>query len=303
MTSEGKTEVQYVRKFTKFDILISTLMVLSFAFVGGSLFVLLVLTIFPTSVSGNVLIFFTLWFFFPLLLGLMALFRNHIVAWIFGKLSGDGIFQFAVFWNRFPLLLGGLFVISFLYGAFREPKPFLVWFTFFPLFMSLYFIFERSLSDEGVIQILFEGLFSSLNNFRKRQYYWKKISRIIENSFRMANIQISSDVLVYHLNKKLLETNEDVSDDLRSIEAWLLGRQNSCFESIKKILPEVEIKPCTKDSFLKRFLKQVLENPTETQADIIKSIAWLIFFAFIVVTLLIVRPDLLGDVLSRLLGK
>lgn len=303
MTSEGKTEVQYVRKFTKFDILISTLMALSFAFVGGSLFALLVLTIFPTQISGNVLIFFTLWLFFPILLGLMALFRNRIVEWIFGKLSSDGILQFAVFWNRFPFLLVGLVVISFLYGAFREPLPFLVWFTFLSLFMPLYFIFERSLLDDGVIQILFEGLYSSLNNFRKRQYYWKKISRIIENSFKMANIQISSDVLTYHLNKKLLETNEDISNDLRSIEAWLLGRQSSCVESLKKIIPEVEIGPCTKDSFLKRFLKQVLENPTETQADIIKSIAWLIFFAFIVVMLLIVRPDLLGEVLSRLLGR
>jgi hypothetical protein len=151
MTSEDKTEIQYVREFTKFDILTSTLMVLSFAFVGGSLFVLLALTIFPTTVGGNFLNFLALWFFFPVLLGLMALFRNHIVAWTFRKLSGDSTLQFAFFLNRFLFLLVGLLAILFLY-AFREPTVFLAWFAFFPLSMSSYFIFERSLSDEGVIR-------------------------------------------------------------------------------------------------------------------------------------------------------
>ena len=271
MTSESKTEVQLVRKSTKFDILVSELIVLPYALVGGIFFVLLVLIRFPTIDIGNIFIFLTLLLFFPVLLGVTALFRNHILEWVFGKLSHDGIFQFAVGWHVFPFFLVVVLLLLLSLNVFREPTSLLFWLTFLSLCMPLFFILEHPLSNEGAVQILFEGLFSSLDNFHRRQYYWKKISKAIEKSLKNGNIQVSSDDLTYHFNKKLLETNEDISDDLRSIQAWMLGRQKSCLDSIKRIFPEVKIEPCTKDSFLRRVFR-VLENPTPTRLVSLNSL-------------------------------
>lgn len=293
MASENKTKVQFVQKATKFDILASELIVFPCAFVGGTFFVLLVQLMFAAS---NFSVFLILWLFFPILLTIVALLRNRIIERVFRRLSHDGIFQFAIFWNSYPLIV---IAFSFFLGlmALRDPLYLLSSLSFLLLSIPLYFIFEHPLSQEGAVQILFEGLFSSIDDFPRRQYYWKKISKIIENLLRIGNIQVSSNDLIYHFNKKLLETNEDISDGLRSIQAWMLGEQRTGLDSIKNTFPEVEIEPCTKISFLRR----VLENPTPIQANLIKFFASLISASLILIIVLISHPELLGDFLKSLL--
>jgi len=293
MASESETKAQFVRKATKFDILMLEFIVAPCAFVGGTVFALLIQLTFPTSNFG---VFLILWLFFPILLTIVTLLRNRILERVFRRLSHDGIFHFAVFWKSYPF-----FVIAFSFllglGTLRDPIYVLSSFSFFSLSISPYLIFEHPLSYEGGVQILFEGLFSSIDDFSKRQYYWKKISKTIEDLLRIGNIQVSSNDLIFHFNKKLLETNEDISDDLRSIRAWMLGEQKTCLDSIKSIFPEVKIEPCTKVSFLRR----ALGNPTPTQASLIKFFASWIFAILILLILLISHPELLDDFLKSLL--
>ena len=138
--------------------------------------------------------------------------------------------------------------------------------------------------------MLFEGLFASLNNVLKRQYYLKRISKIIENLLKIGNIQVSSDDLIYHVNKKLMETNEDISNDLRNIQAWMLGRQRTCLDSLKRIIPNIKIQQRKKDSFF----RQILENPSPRLFDLIK------FFALLIVLLivLLVHPELMSQAIN-----
>jgi hypothetical protein len=294
MASEGKTKVQFVRKYTKFDILVSELIVIPYALVGGTFFVLLFLLTFPTNNFG---IFLILWLFFPILLAIVALYRNRILERVFRRISHYGYLQFASTWQIFPFFV---VAISFFWGlyTFHDPRYFLLSLTFLFLCIPLYFIFDSPLTYEGRVQILFEELFSSLNNYPERQPYWKKISKIIERLLKIGNIQISSNDLIFHFNKKLLETNDDISDNLRRIQAWMLGTQRTCLDSIKNIFPEIKIEPYTKISFLRR----VLENPTPIQAGLIKFFASLVCLTIILIIVLIIHPELLGDFLKLLLG-
>lgn len=292
MTSEGKTEVQFVRKSTKFDILVAEFIVFPYALVGGTFFALRVLSTFPTINFG---IFLILWLFFPILLAIVALFRNRILERAFRRMSHVGYLQFALFWRIFPLFV---IAVSFSWSlyTFRDPSFLLLSLTFAFLCIPLYFIFDHPLTYEGTVQILFEGLFSSFNNFRERQSYWRRISKIIEGLLKIGNIQVSSKDLIFHFNKKLLETNEDISDDLRNIQAWMLGRQRTCLNSIKNIFPEVKIEPYTRDSFLRR----VLENLTPIQANLIKFFASWMFAILLLIIVLIIHPELLPDFLKSL---
>lgn len=291
MASENKTEVQFVRKATKFDILVLELIVIPCSFLGGTLFALLSLLNFPTMNFG---IFIILWLLFPTLFTVVALFRNRILERLFRKLSHDGIFRFAVFWKSYLFFI---LVLSFFFGfyTFHDPLFPLSLLAFLLLCLPLYFIFEHPLSNEGAVRILFEGLFSSFNDFPMRNYYWKKISKIIENLLRIGNIHVSSNDLIFHFNKKLLETNEDISDDLRSIQAWMLNERRTCLDSIKSVFPEVKIEPCTKISFLRR----ASENPI-VQANLIKVFASLIFAILMLIIVLISHPELLWDFLRSL---
>ena len=296
-TSEKQTEdkVQYVRKFTKLSIIVSELISLSLALTGGIFFGILVLLSFPKM---DFFSFLALWLVFPILLTIVAVRRNHILEWIFKRISHEGYLQFAFVWKTFPLFI---FVISFYLwlNSLRYPTYLLFSLTFLFLFMPLYFIFEHPLSYEGEVQILFEGLFSSLDNFHKRQYYMREISKIIENLLKIGNIQVSSSDLIYHLNKKLLETNEDISNDLRDIQAWMLGRQRTCLDSLKRIVPDIEIKPCTKKG---SFLERAWENLTPTQASLIGSL--IKFFALLAILLivLLVRPETINQAINLAKG-
>lgn len=286
-----RDEVQFVRKSTKLDIITLELIVLPSALLGGAFFALLVLLNFRTM---NLFSLLLLWLFFPILLAIMALCRNYILEWVFRKISHESYLQFAIFWQiMFPILV---IAISFLlwFIAPRDPIYLLSLLTFLFVSMALYFIFERPLSHDGMVQVLFEGLFSSLDNFPRRQYYLKKISKIIENLLKMGNIQVSSGDLIYHINKKLLETDEDVSNDLENVRAWMLGRQRTCLDSLKKIIPDIRIEPPMKDSFFRR----VLENPTPIQADLIK------FFVILIVllTVLLVHPELISQAINLAKG-
>jgi len=287
---KAKDEIQFVNKYTKPDLAITAFIVGLLSFIGGLFFALLVLLSFPAiGLFG----FLSVGLLFLILSIVLAVGRNHIIEWIFGKISHEHYLSFVIFWKRYPWLV---IAISFLLGSgMRANSTYLLYALTF-LFMStpIYFVFEKPLSNRGGIEVVFEGLFSSINNFYERQYYLKIISKTIEQAFRMGNIAVTSNDLIYNFNRKLLETNEDISDDLRNIKAWMSGEQRTCLDSLKKIIPEIKIEPYTKISFFRR----VLANPTPIQADLIK------FFAILIaaVIVLLVRPELINSAINLVKG-
>jgi hypothetical protein len=153
------------------------------------------------------------------------------------------------------------------YG-FHDPRYFMLPLVVFFFFTAIYMIFDSPLTQEGEIVILFEMLSSHLSNFHEATQYWKKIAKKIENMLRAGSIQPSSKDLAYYFSKKLLETNDDISNDLLSIREWMLGRQRSFLEAIEHINPEIKLVPCEKNIYL----DWILKNPDK----MIKYIAILI---------------------------
>ena len=136
---QTKDKIQFVQKTTKFDKALSELVVLPYALIGGTFFVLLILSSFPTMAFG---IFLFLWLLFPILLTAVVLFRNRILEGIFAKISHKGYLQFAMGWRVFPLFV---IAVSSFWGlfVFRDPRFFLLSLTFLYLCMPFYLIFEH----------------------------------------------------------------------------------------------------------------------------------------------------------------
>jgi hypothetical protein len=173
------------------------------------------------------------------------------------------------------------------YGFYDRRYFMLPFFTFFS-FTAIYMIFDGPLTQEGEIAILFEMLSSPLNNFHEAQQYWKRIAKKIESMLRAGNIELSSKDLVYSFSKKLLETSDDISNDLLSIRDWMLGRRRSCFEAIKHINNEINLVPCKRNVFL----DWVLTSPD--------AIMKYVFAGILIVIVLAISPNSISSILNFL---
>jgi hypothetical protein len=297
MSSEGKTEVTFVRKTSRLEKTAVEFIILPYAVVGGVFLALIVFAGFPEL---NIAVSLAVWFFFPILFTILVASRNRILEWFFNKASHQSYLELAIFMKNYPFFsVAGAFVIGI--NAFREPMALFVALSFLFLSLPLYYIFERPLTGEGRVQILFDGLFESLDNFTRRQYYWEKISEMIEKRLKVGNIKVMSSDLIHQFNKTLLETPKDVSNDLRNIQAWMLGRQRTCFDSIKGIYPEIKFEPYTKESYL----KHTFENLTSVQANLIKFLSSLAVIAILSIVVILMRPELANEALGliqRFLG-
>jgi hypothetical protein len=296
MASKGKTKPQFVREASKSELLALTLISSSSALLGGGLLVVLLLLEYP---NFNFDISLALWLLFPISFGLIAVSRNRILKRTFNWLSYDGCLYSPYFWKRIFPLLEFVFSFYFFLSAFRDVRYLLVALSFIFLSIPFYFIFESSLSMRGWVQSLFEGLFSSFNNYFKLQYYWRSISKTIEGLMEIGNIQLSSNELIFEFNRKLLETNEDISNDLRSIEAWMLNERRTVLDVIERIFPSIEIRRCTKISFFEK-ISAYLQNPNEIQAGLIKFVLSLIFVFILSLIVLAFRPELFKDIANSL---
>lgn len=285
-----KDKIQYVNKSTKSDLAITSILVALLSLLGNTFLAAIILRSFPIlGFYGFVAIALS----FTVLFTVLSISRNHVIGWIFGRISHQSYLTFAIFWKRFPLLV---VVFSILLGFSTSGDTlFVVYaFTFIFLTMPLYFIFEKPLSYEGGIELLFDGLHTSIEKFNERQYYLKPISKEIERMLESGNIEVRSGDFVYQINRRLSETDVDLSNDLLNIKSWLLGKRRILLDSLWSAVPDLEISASTKEPFLKR----VIENPTPIQADLIK------FFAIIVaaVTVLLIRPEMLTSVISLVKG-
>lgn len=161
--------------------------------------------------------------------------------------------------------------------------------SFFYCLYAPIFCFGRAITPLGEIRIAFEALFSNINNFNQRQKWLERIFRKLEKELKKGNIKVSSEKLVYYCNVKLMKS-EDIKNNLRDIERWMLREQTeSIVNSIKQIIPEEEIKPIEKISLLDRFF--------QIPSDVRKYL----FLAIIVVIIVLLKPEWIEKLIDKIL--
>jgi hypothetical protein len=282
---ERELEIRYVRELTISELVFLAFRVFVYTFVGG-VFVLLYLVMlgFPLQ---NPWIFYGLWFIPIIPFMILALGRNHILRNGFKKPNSHRKYlQFSYFWRKAVPILTVLVMFYYVVYGFHDPKYFTFPLIIFFFFTAVYMIFDGILTQEGEIAILFEMLSFSLNNFHEAIQYWKRIAKRIERMLRAGNIQLSSKDLVYYFSKKLLETNDNLSNDLVSIRDWMLGGHRSCFEAIKHINRETKLVPCKRNAFL----EWVLTSP-----DIIMKY---VFAGVLIGIVLAINPNSISSILN-----
>ncbi len=282
-----------VRKATRFDISLIAIQTFLISIVGG-LGIPLELNLLHFPVS-NLFVFLFLWLIFPILITTIALYRNRILEKIFNRVSSYTYLVFAKFWKIYFYIVFITTIIIFFLG-FVLPNNLSIKLLPLPIFglgLPFYYIFRVNapLTSKGEIKILFENLHSNLYDFSERNIFWEQIAGKIEHLLASGNIEVSKDDLMYYFNAKLWETKDNISIYLRDIEAWLLNEQNSSFDSITQIVP----KDCFKVGKRKNLLRNIVNEPTAAQVDIIKYLS-LVIIVIVVAVLGVVHPEFVNQI-------
>lgn len=298
-TTEEEPKIKFVQEKTTLGRVVLGLTVSLYTWFGGAFLLLFLILVYP-PISENPAVFYGIWYSLPIVFFLVALGRNRILLRRLKKKGHRDYLDFAYIWGKLVLILTFILVVFYFILGFNDPKFYMLsGFSFF-FFIALYMIFNDPLTKEGEIVILFELLSHPITNFHEALKYWKKLAEKIESMLRVGNIQLSNREsnkdLVYYFSKKLLETTDDISNDLLSVREWMLGRQRSCLEAIRHIgnsdnkKSDIQLVPCQKNVFIAWFLK----NP-----DVMTKY---VFNGLLIVILIVLSPDLIGGILSYLQG-
>jgi len=287
MTSKDKTDLEIIAtQRLQFRLLNATFGVISFL-LGTSSFMG---AIFVTPLSAGNNLYAIPWILMGII-AILALSRNIIIESIFRKISHSSflsliysgkIATYIVLISGLSFFILGLLIIN--------ARLILVSFGLFFIYVPIFLTFSEPLTYVGEIRLLFELLTTNLDDFENRQPYLRTISKKVENQLKIGNIKVPHNEFIYYFNKELLK-GKDIQNDLKNIEAWIVDKKTSCFESLSKIYPEDKLEPCKRYSLS----GQLVKNPT-----IIKYILYLAITLILVAT----NPELQTEILKllRLLG-
>jgi len=288
---DSKTEVQFIAMQSPIARLINAVMGYVATFLG--IFLLMAFSIKsypdPSSVEAQIIIFSLI--LLPLGTSFLALRRNKIICFIFKKLSGSMSislidigkkFRWSIIIIAFTSLAVGIVTAVILNtNANLMASGFILVFLFMPIFA----IFSDPITTEGEIRIVFEQLFSSLDDFVVRQRWLRLVSKSIEENLKIANIKIGKGKLVFYFNMELLR-GRNIYGNLKDIEACILGEKRHFFETLNEIVPEKEFEVYERNLIL----KQTLKNPI--------ALNWIIILALVGI-LWIINPTSVMEFLSR----
>lgn len=298
-TDKSESEVKFVKEKTTLGRIVLGLTVSLYTWFGGA-FLLLFLILWYPPISENPIIFNGIWYSFPIAFFIVALGRNRILLRRLKKKGHRDYLDFAYIWDKLVYILTFIVVVSYIVLGFNDPKYFMLSGFSLLFFIALHMIFSDPLTEEGEISILFELLSHPIEDFHEALKYWKKLAEKIEKMLKVGNIQIankeSNKDLVYYFSKKLLETTDDISNDLLSIKEWMLGKQRSCWEAIRNIG-----KSDNEDSDIKLvpiqanvFIAWILKNP-----DVMIKYA---FYGVLAIISIVFSPELIDSIRSLLNG-
>jgi hypothetical protein len=258
----------------------------SFLSLVGTIAFMAAIFITPLPSNNNL---YALPFIFMVLVPILALLRNKIIYFIFKRISHSTFLELVYFGRQAAIVLFISAIFFLTIGVLGNNAHLglgsigllCTWF-------SLVLIFSGPLTYGGEIRLLFESLLANLDNFEKRQPYLMTISKKVENQLKTGNIKVPHNELVYYFNMELLK-GTDIQKDLGNMEAWIVDKRTSCFESLKKIYPENKLEPWKRISLSRQFV----ENP-ETRKFILYIIALILLIP-------IAAYPALRDEISRLL--
>jgi hypothetical protein len=285
MTSKDETNLQIIATQNIWYRLANAVLGSLCSFFAAIFFII---AIFVTPLPVGDYVYFIPWILMIVAV-VLALSRNIILHFIFGKMLHSRFLKLVYYGRRvhYILIISGFsfLIISFLINNVR-----LLSFSFGLLFtwMIMFFTFSEPLTYTGEIRLLFELLYANLDDFQDRQPYLRAISRKLEDMLKLGNIKVPHNEFVYYTNMELLE-GTDIRNDLRNIEAWMVGEDNLNFESLSNIYPESELEPWRRISLS----RQLAENPT---------IIRYAFYMVIIIILVAISPELRSEIL-RLLSK
>ena len=194
-------------------------------------------------VSANPYGFYAICLAFPIILLFLLFYRNRFFIGHINQKSSSGFIYFSHWWRRaIPVSTVFLMCYYFFYAFTQDYRFFTIPFVVLFFMLAIFEIFDNPLTEEGEIYILVQSMISNSNNFEKVEFFWKKIAKRIEKKLRIGEIRVSRSDLVYYFSKRLLQTNDDLTNDLISIRNWLLGNQRSCYEALTHIIPKNKMK-------------------------------------------------------------
>lgn len=251
MTTDNKTNNQpvdhakFIRKLKTIEYFLLGFQLSAYGFISGIFVNLFIGLSGPpySEVSANPYAFYAICFAIPALLLFLLFYRNRFFVTRINKKSSSGFIYFSHWWRiGIPVMTTFLMLYYFFYAYTRDFKFYLIPFVVFFIMLAIFDIFDKPLTEDGETYILIDSTIQNLSNFKKVQFFWKKIAKKIEQELRIGEVKVNRSDLVYYFSKKLLETNYDLSSDLISIRNWLLGDQRSCYEALTHIVPKNKIR-------------------------------------------------------------
>jgi len=256
VTADNKSDPQlvnyqtFIRKYSKSDYIFIGIQLFIIGWLAGICFnIFLGLSGSPFfELPANPIAFYPIALAFPVSLLLIMSRRNAFLTGRINEQSSDRILDFYYGWRYLIAALIVMLAVYYSIYGFHEFRFFVV-----PLVISFYLfgiftIFDKPLTQEGEIYILFNTLIKNSSNYGKLQSYWKKASKKIERQLRRGEIAVSRNDLNYYFSKRLMETKEDITNDLICFREWLLGNQRSCYDALVRFVPKEKIHQCSKDT-------------------------------------------------------
>lgn len=236
---------QFIRKLKTIEYFLVGFQLFAYGFIAGIFVNLFIgLSGLPYSeFSANLFGFYAICFAIPIVLLSLLFNRNRFFISHINRRTSSGYVYFSYYWRiAIPSFTAVLMLYYFFYAFTRDIRFFTMPFAILYIMLSIFLVFDNPLTEDGQTYILVDSAIDNIGNFRKVMFFWKGIAKKIEQELRIGEYNVSRYDLIFYFTQKLLETDNDLTNDLISFRNWLLGNQRSCYEALTHILPKNKIK-------------------------------------------------------------
>jgi hypothetical protein len=235
----------FVRKLVIIDYVLLGLQLGAYGFFAGVFVnIFIAASGLPYSlISANPIAFWSICLIFPALLLSVLLYRNRFFLKKINEKTAGNFIYFAHWWRRAIPLFTAFLMCYYTFVALTQDFRFIaIPFACLFFMISLFEVLDKPLTDDGETYVLIESIIRNGNNFKKVQFFWKKLTFRIEDLLKNGQYDVSHNDLLVYFNEKFFETSYDFSADLISIREWLMGNQRSCYEALTHIVPKNKIR-------------------------------------------------------------
>lgn len=224
-------------------------------------------------------------------------FRNVVVNYFFNNINVLIYMKIIRYLTNLLIALSILFILTIIdhyinnVMFFSVPNITSISVSILLIYVPFVVVFIDSFSSNGKIRVEFIELYNNFNAFEERQIWIKKILTRVVKLLRLGNIDVDYEKFIYHLNMKIMNSEEIARGHLGTFEQWLYSNINDedFMSSLQDIIPSDEISPLKK--------RQLNTYFNWITPEYIK----IIFALFLLVYVVLYHPDWIEMVLSKLL--